>query len=61
MKKKIELKDLKVKSFITAIENEAKATVKGGISMPHPVCGSANHTYLVCHSSYCGSNNPANC
>ena len=53
--KKIKLKDLKVKSFVTEIEKQDKLTLKGGINTNGKLCnlGSLDPTCQT-NCFYCG-------
>ncbi|MFT6850153.1 MAG: hypothetical protein ACJATA_000962 [Sphingobacteriales bacterium] len=46
MKKKIELKDLKVQSFVTSLDNDERQTVKGGakITDDNRICNQTSLT-----------------
>lgn len=50
MSKNLNLKDLKVQSFVTALEDEEKAKVKGGLPWTCVTCDEycSGSRYVVC-------------
>ncbi|ELR73668.1 hypothetical protein C900_02072 [Fulvivirga imtechensis AK7] len=54
-KKKLNLNDFKVQSFVTSVEGQAEETVKGGFHTLEILCGAPVGTIV------CGTNNTTCC
>jgi len=52
--KKLNLGDLKVKSFVTEMENNSDQTVKGGYRTQYPIiCSEGDVCSILCSDSFC--------